>query len=56
MDWLSDELLFRGGAVTALISLIGVCIFFFISYMGKKKLNAKLDEEYGKIDRIKQRK
>ncbi len=47
MDWLSDELLFFGGTGVAVGSLLLTLIYSLFSHMAKKRLNAKLDEEYG---------
>lgn len=47
MDWLTDEMLFFGGIAVAAASALLTLIYFFISHVGKKRLNAKLDAEYG---------
>lgn len=47
MDWLTDEMLFFGGIATTAVSLVFAVIYSIFSHMGKKRLEEKLDAEYG---------
>lgn len=48
MNWLTNELLFYGGMAVAIGSLIAAILYFCISQIGKVRLDAQLDAEYGK--------
>lgn len=48
MEWLTNEMIFYGGIATAGVSALAAIIFLFIFKMKKIKLNAQLDQEYGK--------
>lgn len=43
-----SDLLFYGGIVLVTISLITGSVFVITLWVSKRKLNAKLDTEYGK--------
>lgn len=47
MEWLTDEVLFYGGLVTAGVSLIMLILSVLIGRIRKLRLNMKLDAEYG---------
>ncbi len=48
MAWLTDELLFYGGMVTAAITAVAALLYFCIWKIRKTHLDVRLDEEYGK--------
>lgn len=50
MEWLTNEILFYGGIVAAVGSVVTAIIYFSISQIKKIRLNIQLDAEYGKID------
>lgn len=49
MEWLTDEMIFFGGIAVAAVSAVLTLIYTLFSHRGKKRLNAKLDAEYGEI-------
>ncbi len=51
MDWLTDEILFYGGAITGGCAIILGGIYFCISRIKLARLNAQLDSEYGKREK-----
>lgn len=48
MNWLTDEVMFYGGMIVFVCSLVLGIIYCIISYIKKIHLNMQLDEEYGK--------
>lgn len=48
MEWLTDEFMFYGGMALAGGTLLAGLLYFCISQIKKTRLNAQLDEEYGK--------
>ena len=49
---ISNELLFYGGIVVIILTLIFAIIFYILLYIKKIKLNAKFDKEYGEKTKI----
>lgn len=47
MNWLSNEMLFYGGIVVVIVSLIVAILYFIVSRISKNHLKTKLDMEYG---------
>lgn len=43
-----NEMLFYGGLIGGLFSLVALIIFFIVAAIGKIKLQAKFDAEYGR--------
>lgn len=50
MEWMTSEIMFYGGIITAGGSVVAAVIYFSISQIKKIRLNIQLDAEYGKID------
>lgn len=48
MDWLTDSVIFYGGLIISSASLLIAIAAIFVLRSRKKKLSAKLDEEYGR--------
>lgn len=48
MNWLTNEVIFYGGIITIVGSLIMAVIYFISSHIQYIHLNVQLDEEYGK--------
>lgn len=48
MDWMTDEVMFYGGAIIAGGSLAMSMIYLIVSYIRKIRIDIQLDEEYGK--------
>lgn len=48
LEGISNELLFYGGAILAICSLIGFIMALIIFKMKSQKLNLIFDQEYGK--------
>lgn len=53
MDWLTDELLFYGGIMILIISVILLIIYTCITCVAYSRLKKRLKEEYGEIIRMK---
>ncbi len=51
MNWMGDELLFTGGIAVMVLSLLAAIVYFVVSRRGKKRLNERLDAEYGEKGR-----
>lgn len=51
MDFITDEVLFYGGAAAAALSLAAAFLYACIAQVKRIRLNARLDGEYGKEDR-----
>ena len=47
VEWLTNEMLFYGGIIITIISLIIFIIYLCITQIIKIQLNAKMDIEYG---------
>lgn len=56
MEWLSNEVLFYGGIVITVCSILGAIFCFFISRMKEMRLKEQLDAEYGKEEIVKKAK
>lgn len=50
---LLNDILFYGGIIMGIITILIAIILFVIFYINKIKLNIKFDEEYGKQPQIK---
>lgn len=55
MNWLSNEILFYGGAAAAIFSVAAAFVYFCFSRISAVRLNAKLDAEYGEKGKKKKR-
>lgn len=51
MGWSLSEILFYGGIIAACVSCAAAMICFFVLKIEYVRLNAKLDEEYGKEEK-----
>lgn len=51
MDFITDEVLFYGGAAAAALSLAAAFLYVCIAQVKRIRLNARLDEEYGKEEK-----
>lgn len=51
MEWLTNEMLFYGGIIITIISLIIFIIYLCISQIIKIQLNTKMDMEYGEKEK-----
>ncbi|MDO4295480.1 MAG: hypothetical protein Q4D90_04895 [bacterium] len=48
IGWLTNEMLLYGGIAIAAITALAALLYFCFSQIYKVRLQAKLDEEYGK--------
>lgn len=51
MSWLTNEVLFYGGIVFSVCTLIMAFIYFTLSHIRWIHINRQLDEEYGKEEK-----
>lgn len=47
MEWLTNEILFYGGIIIVIVSLLTAIMLFFIFKIKGIRLGAELDSEYG---------
>lgn len=47
-----NEILFYGGIIAAVITVVAGIVFYITVYIYKLKLGIKFDNEYGKIKRM----
>lgn len=47
MSWLTNEVLFYGGIIITVCSILSAVIYFCVSKIKKLKLKAQLESEYG---------
>lgn len=50
MSWLTNEILFYGGMLVAVGSLIIIFLYFCVSHVKKLHLDIRLHTEYGEKD------
>ena len=53
MSVFSDEMILYGGLIIASASILSGIAYFVIYTISKHKLNAKFDDEYGKVQKRK---
>lgn len=53
MSIISDEMILYCGLIIALASILCGIVYLVIYRIGKRKLNAKLDAEYGEVQKAK---
>lgn len=50
MSWMTNEMMFYGGIIISVLAVVAAILYFSISGVKGKRLNIKLDAEYGKKD------
>ena len=53
MDAFSNEMIFYGGILLSVISLISGAVYAIVYFVGKHKLNMKFNAEYGEASKKK---
>lgn len=57
MKWLTyNEMLFYGGIVAAIVTIVLAVIFYVSLYIRKISLNNQFDREYGEIEKTEKQK
>lgn len=51
MDWLTDEILFYGGAAAAVSSLVLAIVYLIVSHIHRSHLDLQLEKEYGNVSK-----
>ena len=51
MEWSTGSVMFYGGAACACAALLALIVVLLVFRGSKKRLQRKLDEEYGKSDK-----